>query len=105
MFSSMEGTDPGAQSETSSRAPSGLHSPVRLSTLLEHISMDDARHKRIAELCVMGEELARQREFASALLRFREALALIPRPVEEHDAALRVLTALGDTCFQLGRYS
>lgn len=53
----------------------------------------------------MGEELARQREFASALLKLREALALIPRPVEEHDAALRVLTALGDTCFQLGRYS
>ncbi|MFY0562634.1 hypothetical protein ACN28E_02225 [Archangium lansingense] len=67
--------------------------------------MDDARHERISELCVMGEELARQRELASALLKYREALALIPRPVEEHDVSLRVLTALGDMCFQLGRFS
>jgi tetratricopeptide (TPR) repeat protein len=67
--------------------------------------MEDARHERIAGLCALGEELVRQRELASALLKFREALALIPRPVEEHDAAPRVLTALGDTCFQLGRYS
>ena len=67
--------------------------------------MDDARLERIAELCVTGEELARQRELASALLKLREAFALIPRPVEEHDVSLRVLTALGDTCFQLGRFS
>ena len=67
--------------------------------------MDEARHERIAELCVMGDELARQRELGSALLKFREALALIPRPVEEHDVSPRVLTALGDMCFQLGRFS
>ncbi|WP_375769537.1 tetratricopeptide repeat protein [Archangium gephyra] len=67
--------------------------------------MDDARLERIAELCVTGEALARQRELAPALLKFREALALIPRPVEEHDVSPRVLTALGDTCFQLGRFS
>lgn len=67
--------------------------------------MDEARHERIAELCVTGEELARQRELAAALLKYREALALIPRPVEEHDVAPRVLTALGDMCFQLGRFS
>ena len=67
--------------------------------------MDEARRERVVELCSEGDQLAKQREFASALLKFREALALIPRPVEEHDAALRVLTLLGDTCFQLGRYS
>jgi tetratricopeptide (TPR) repeat protein len=67
--------------------------------------MDDARRERIVELCSEGDQLAKQRELASALLKFREALALIPRPVEEHDVALRVLTALGDLCFQLGRFS
>jgi tetratricopeptide (TPR) repeat protein len=67
--------------------------------------MDDARQERIAELCSEGERLAEQRELATALLRFREALALIPRPVEEHDASARVLTAIGDMCFLLGRYS
>jgi tetratricopeptide (TPR) repeat protein len=67
--------------------------------------MDDARREMIVELCSEGDQLAKQRELAAALLKYREALALIPRPVEEHDAALRVLTRLGDTCFQLGRYS
>ncbi|QRK10815.1 hypothetical protein JQX13_12520 [Archangium violaceum] len=67
--------------------------------------MDDARHERIAELCAMGEELAERKDLESALLKFREALALIPRPVEEHDAALRILCAIGDTCFLMGRFS
>ena len=67
--------------------------------------MDDARQERIVELCSEGERLAGQRELGTALLRYREALALIPRPVEEHDAAARVLTALGDMCFLLGRFS
>lgn len=53
----------------------------------------------------MGEQLAQQRELESALLKYREAFALIPRPVEEHDASVRVLTALGDTCFRMGRFS
>ncbi|PTL85066.1 M48 family metallopeptidase [Vitiosangium sp. GDMCC 1.1324] len=67
--------------------------------------MHDARHETIAELCAMGEELVRRKELASALLKFREALALIPRPVEEHDEALEILRAIGDTCFRLGRFS
>jgi tetratricopeptide (TPR) repeat protein len=67
--------------------------------------MDDAHRERIVELCAQGEELVGRRELASALLKFREAMALIPRPVEEHPEALRVLTALGDTCFRLGRFS
>jgi tetratricopeptide (TPR) repeat protein len=67
--------------------------------------MDDARQQRIVELVSEGERLAGQRELGTALLRYREALALIPRPVEEHDAAARVLTAIGDMCFLLGRYS
>lgn len=67
--------------------------------------MDDARRERIVELCSEGDQLVKQRELAAALLKFREALALIPRPVEEHDVALRVLTALGDACFQAGRFS
>jgi len=67
--------------------------------------MDDARQQRILELVSEGERLAGQRELGTALLRYREALALIPRPVEEHDAAARVLTAIGDMCFLLGRYS
>jgi tetratricopeptide (TPR) repeat protein len=67
--------------------------------------MDDARQERIVELCSEGERLAARRELGTALLRYREALALIPRPVEEHDAAARVLTAIGDMCFLLGRFS
>ena len=67
--------------------------------------MDDVRQQRIAELCVLGEQLARQGGLASALLKYREAFALIPRPVEEHEVSVRVLTALGDTCFLLGRFS
>jgi tetratricopeptide (TPR) repeat protein len=67
--------------------------------------MDDARQERIIELCSEGERLAEQRELGAALLRFREAVALIPRPVEEHDASARVLTAMGDVCFLLGRFS
>lgn len=53
----------------------------------------------------MGEELAQRDELAPALLKFREALALLPRPIEEHDAAPRILSAIGDACFQLGRFS
>jgi tetratricopeptide (TPR) repeat protein len=67
--------------------------------------MDDARRERIIELCAEGDQLAKQRELLSALLKFREAMALIPRPVEEHDLSLQVLTSLGDICFQLGRFS
>ncbi|HEX8822826.1 MAG TPA: hypothetical protein VF794_23065 [Archangium sp.] len=67
--------------------------------------MDDARQERIVELCSEGERLAEQRELGTALLKFREAVALMPRPVEEHDAAARVLTAMGDVCFLLGRFS
>ncbi|WP_257461719.1 tetratricopeptide repeat protein [Archangium lipolyticum] len=67
--------------------------------------MDDARRARIAGLCSVGDVLAAQKDLPAALLKFREALALIPRPVELHDEAVRVLTAIGDACFHLGLFS
>jgi tetratricopeptide (TPR) repeat protein len=67
--------------------------------------MDDARRERIVELCSVGDLFAQQRDLPAALLKYREALALIPRPVEVHDEAVRVLTAIGDACFLLGLFS
>jgi hypothetical protein len=67
--------------------------------------MDDARRARIAELCSVGDLLAEQKDLPAALMKFREALAIIPRPVELYDEATRVLTAIGDACFHLGLFS
>ncbi|MFP2957695.1 tetratricopeptide repeat protein [Myxococcus sp. 1LA] len=60
---------------------------------------------RIVELCAQGDALAEQEDYAGALRRFEQALALIPEPADSHDSTLWVCVAIGDMHFQLGQYT
>ncbi|AKQ64807.1 TPR repeat protein [Myxococcus hansupus] len=60
---------------------------------------------RIAELCAEGNALADEEDFAGALSRFEQALALIPEPADDHESTQWVCVSIGDMHFQLGQYA
>lgn len=66
--------------------------------------MDDELYKTITGLCDQGNELCDEEKYAAALEPFGEALALIPRPLENWEASTWVLAALGDCSFLTGNY-
>ena len=59
-------------------------------------SLDDSLHKKISELCTKGDALAERREFEPAFAFYREALNLVPKPVEDWEATTWILAAIGD---------
>lgn len=65
-------------------------------------ALDDATHGRMQDLCAKGDSLCEQREFEQAFGFYRDALNLVPQPVEDWEAATWILTAIGDLHFQAG---
>jgi len=68
------------------------------------LNLDDAVHQRIKELCDEGDELAEDDEYDEAIGKYREALFLLPRPIEKWDAATWIYMAIGDALFLKGDY-
>lgn len=66
------------------------------------MQMDDAVHERITALTNEGNAFADDNRFAEAIARFRSALALVPDPKEDWEAATWIYASIGDVLF-LGR--
>ena len=65
--------------------------------------LDDALHDRISALSEKGNELSDAGRHSSALECFEQALALLPPPVEDWEAGLWLLVAIGDTHYLSGQ--
>lgn len=61
-------------------------------------------YERITALCERGNQECEHERYREAIADYEQALALIPRPVEEWEAATWVLTALGDCHYLLGDF-
>lgn len=61
-------------------------------------------HDEIARLSERGDLLAEAGNYNAAVGRYREALALLPTPNNEHDAALWLYAAIGDAYFAKGDF-
>lgn len=70
----------------------------------EERELDDETHERITELCEQGDEDVDEERYDEAIAKYNQALALIPEPVTDWEAATWVLTALGETYFFKGDY-
>lgn len=66
--------------------------------------LNDALHARIVALSELGDSLVNSGSPEEALSRYREALALLPKPIEQWEAAMWLLAAIGDTLVLARRY-
>ncbi|HET7434617.1 MAG TPA: tetratricopeptide repeat protein [Thermoanaerobaculia bacterium] len=66
--------------------------------------MDDALYERLVACTNRGNERFDEDDYEGALAEFRAALELIPKPVEDWEAATWVLASIGDALFYLDRY-
>ena len=64
--------------------------------------LDEDTHSRIKELCAKGDVLVERRQFEAAFSCYRDALNLVPKPVEDWEATTWVLAAIGDLYFIAG---
>lgn len=69
----------------------------------EH-SLNTKTHSEIKELCARGDEFAKQKQFKSAFAFYRDALNLVPKPVEDWEATTWILAAIGDLYFVEGKF-
>jgi tetratricopeptide (TPR) repeat protein len=62
-------------------------------------ALDEAVHSQIIELCAKGDALVEQQQFEKAFGLYRDALNLVPKPVEKWEATTWILAAIGDLYF------
>src|SRR5437764_10833970 len=62
-------------------------------------SLSEAIHNQIRDLCAKGDSLTEARQFEKAFACYRDALNLVPKPVEEWEATTWILAAIGDLYF------
>lgn len=68
------------------------------------LQLDDALHARIVAHTDAGNLRCDREDYRGAIDDYAKALALLPAPVEEWEAATWILTALGDCRFLLGEF-
>lgn len=68
------------------------------------ISLDNQVHQQIEALCAQGDVLSGSAKFDEAVAKYKEALLLLPRPIEKWDASTWIYTAIGDALFLKGDY-
>jgi tetratricopeptide (TPR) repeat protein len=61
--------------------------------------LDDSLYARITELSDQGNDYVEDGNFDEAIEKYKEALALMPEPIEEWEASTWLMTALGETYF------
>lgn len=64
--------------------------------------LDDDLYARVVALTDQGNDLCERDQYEPARERFRQALELLPPPIEQWEAGLWLLVALGDAEFLLG---
>jgi len=65
--------------------------------------LDDATHAEITQLCAVGDEFAKQRQYESAVTEYNKAWKLVPDPKNNWEASTWILAAIADACFFLGK--
>lgn len=68
------------------------------------MQLDDDLHARIVQHTDEGNRRGDRGDLRGAIAEFERALALVPAPLENWEASTWILTALGDTWFQLRDY-
>jgi tetratricopeptide (TPR) repeat protein len=63
------------------------------------MELDDAIYNRIKELSELGDAAVDAGDYAEAITNYEAALAILPKPITEWDAATWLLTALGEAYF------
>jgi tetratricopeptide (TPR) repeat protein len=66
--------------------------------------LPDDVYDQIERLSERGNALATENKFSEALASFREALALVPVPIENWDAGMWLLVSIGDMQFMLNDF-
>eukprot|EP01132_Coremiostelium_polycephalum_P004006 gene4006-5009_t len=67
-------------------------------------AMDDATYTKMMKYVEDGKNYFNSEKFAHAHDCFKSAIKLLPEPIEQWDAGIWLLTAMGDTNFQLRDY-
>lgn len=68
------------------------------------VSLDDNIHAQIKRLCAAGDDLAERQLFSEAVSKYNEALAMLPEPTHQWDAAAWIYTAIGDAFFHSANF-
>ncbi len=68
------------------------------------MELTDKLYDEITFLCSEGDKLVDNSEFDEALVEYRKALNLLPKPAEQWEAAVWIYTAIGDTYFYKKEY-
>ena len=68
------------------------------------LEMEAGLHQRITEICERGNEHYHADRHEEAIEEYERALALVPEPWEDWEAATWVLTALGDCHYLLDNH-
>ncbi len=66
--------------------------------------LDEVTYERATSLTERGNTVAESGDLDGALAVYREALASLPLPAHEWEAATWILTAIGDVLLQQGNY-
>jgi tetratricopeptide (TPR) repeat protein len=68
------------------------------------LTLDNQVHEQINKLCAAGDALAETEEYDASIAKYREALFLLPRPIEKWEASTWIYIAIGDALFLKGDY-
>jgi tetratricopeptide (TPR) repeat protein len=63
------------------------------------MTLKDDIHEAIKALSAEGDDFVNSSDFAQAILKYQEALALLPPPVTQWDASTWLFTAIGEAFF------
>ena len=66
--------------------------------------LSDDIHQSIQRLCAEGDKYANDKHYREAIECFEQAIALLPQPLHNWEAATWVYAAIGDTRFLAGDY-
>ena len=61
-------------------------------------------YRQVKARCAAGDRRCEAEEYAQALSEFENALKLLPPPVERWEAAIWILTAIGDAHYSMGEF-
>jgi tetratricopeptide (TPR) repeat protein len=70
-------------------------------TDMSEFELDDKLYEEIKQLSKVGDDCFGNGEVESAVLKYKEALALLPQPVYEWEAATWLFSAIGDAYWEL----
>ncbi|MBK9064833.1 MAG: tetratricopeptide repeat protein [Acidobacteria bacterium] len=68
-------------------------------------TLDDRIHSEVTRLSEQGNAASEAGDYEKSLALFRQALKLLPKPIQRWDAGGWLMTAIGDTHFLKGDYA